>query len=110
MLLDYRETGCQSKAASVLFCREIRVKYLQQVLIRYTGPGIFNGKPDEFISIVSGADIIGSYRNRPPFRHGLGRIEHEIMYDLGNLSLIRFHRPEIVGKGEYAVDIGAEQG
>jgi len=63
--------------------------------------GLFPG----FQKVIFGPDADGS----PP-GHGLVRVNDKVVYDLGDLSLVHFHRHKVRGTIEPAFHIGATEG
>src|SRR5208282_3663861 len=103
---DDRVACSQPQAAPLLFCGEVGVENPLQMVLGNSGAGISYGDFHESLFFLRRYGIFRAYGYTPSFRHGLDRIKHKILDNLAKLSFVRLNRPEVVGKGKFAPDIG----
>ena len=115
MLPDHRIGSRKPQAGTRLLGGKIRVEYFLEVLLRNTNAGVLYC--DFHIpTILQGQSSGTGYReidrvhlNGASGRHGLNRVNDQVVNDLVNLPLIHVDMPKILRNGEIAEHLGPAQ-
>jgi hypothetical protein len=116
-MVFYNRVGCSKpKAAALILCREIWVKYPWQILIWDTCPAVFYGYYDIISRLkywgklfLTGTDIPGRYDYCATHWHGLFRVQHKVLDYLADLPLVRIHGPKVLVKLDSQVNTRTAQ-